>query len=61
MSCERDSATSYQYFVAHPGQISYWSFSHLFLCGTAIKVFMKVFEAKERQGKAIREMYPWLA
>ncbi len=28
---------------------------HLFLCGTPIQVFMKLFEAKERQGRYLRD------
>ncbi len=34
---------------------------HLFLCGIPIEIFMKVIEAKERQGRYLREMFPWLA
>jgi hypothetical protein len=29
---------------------------HLFLCGIPIQIFMKVFEAKERQRRYLREM-----
>ncbi len=32
----------------------------MLLCGIPIEILMKVFEAKERQGKAIREMPPYL-
>jgi len=34
---------------------------HLFLCGIPMEIFVKGFKAKERQGKAIREMPPRLS
>ncbi len=43
------------HFRHNPG-----AFPHLFLCEVPIQVFMKVSEAKERQGRYLREMFPRL-
>ncbi len=61
MSCERDSPTSYQELRRESRANQLLRLSAFVPLRDTYLISMKVSEAKERQGKAIREMYPWLA